>query len=85
MTVSIHFCICQALAKPHRRQLYQGPFSKILLAYAIMSGNLGLSEEPCILLTDASSLFKKYLLLMCMCLYNYDRYMQELAEVRIVF
>jgi hypothetical protein len=38
MTVSIHFCICQALAKPHRRQLYQGPFSKILLAYAIVSG-----------------------------------------------
>ncbi|EDL07112.1 mCG1028376, isoform CRA_b, partial [Mus musculus] len=26
-----------ALAKPHRRQLYQDPFSKILLAYAIVS------------------------------------------------
>jgi hypothetical protein len=36
-TKSIHFCICQELAKPHRRQLYQGPFSKILLAYAIVS------------------------------------------------
>jgi hypothetical protein len=31
MTVSINFCICYALAKPHRRQLYQGPVSKILL------------------------------------------------------
>ena len=38
MTVSIHFCICQTLASPHKRQLYQGPFSKILLAYAIVSG-----------------------------------------------
>jgi hypothetical protein len=28
----IHFCICQALAEPHRRQLYQGPVSKLLLA-----------------------------------------------------
>jgi hypothetical protein len=37
MTVSIHFCICQALASPHRRQLYQGLVSKILLAYTIVS------------------------------------------------
>ena len=37
MTVSIHFCVCQALAKPHKRQLYQDSFSKILLAYAIVS------------------------------------------------
>jgi hypothetical protein len=27
MTVSIHFCICQALAKPLRRQIYQAPVS----------------------------------------------------------
>ena len=27
--------------KPHRRQLYQGPFSKILLAYVIVSGSGG--------------------------------------------
>ena len=38
MTVSIHFCICQALAGPLRRQLYQAPVSKLLLAYAIGSG-----------------------------------------------
>ena len=37
MTVSIHFCICQALAEPHKRQLYQGHVNKILLAYAIVS------------------------------------------------
>ena len=42
MTVSIHFCICQALAKPHRRQLYQRPFGKILLAYAILCFSPGL-------------------------------------------
>jgi hypothetical protein len=38
MTVSIHFCICQALAQPLRRQLYQAPVSQILLASAIVSG-----------------------------------------------
>ena len=32
MTVSIHFSICQSLAEPLRRQLYQAPVSKILLA-----------------------------------------------------
>jgi hypothetical protein len=26
-----------ALAYPHKRQLYQGPFSKTLLSYAIVS------------------------------------------------
>ena len=35
--MSIHFCICQALEYPYKRQLYQGPFSKILLAYTIVS------------------------------------------------
>jgi hypothetical protein len=38
MTVSIHFCIFPALAEPLRRQLYQAPVSKILLASAIVSG-----------------------------------------------
>ena len=36
--VSIHFCIFQALAEPHKRQLYQAPVSKIVLASAIVSG-----------------------------------------------
>jgi hypothetical protein len=36
--VSIHFCICQTLAEPLRRQLYQIPVSKILLVFAIVSG-----------------------------------------------
>jgi hypothetical protein len=30
--------LTQALLQPHKRQLYQGPFSKILLAYAMVSG-----------------------------------------------
>ena len=34
MAVSIHFCICQTLAEPLRRQLYQAPVSMILLASA---------------------------------------------------
>ena len=38
MAVSIHFCICQALAEPLRRQLYQAPVSKHLLASTIVSG-----------------------------------------------
>jgi hypothetical protein len=38
MTVSIHFCICQALVEPLRRQLYQAPISRLLLASAIVSG-----------------------------------------------
>jgi hypothetical protein len=29
MAVSIHFCICQALAEPLRRQLYQAPVSGV--------------------------------------------------------
>jgi hypothetical protein len=36
--VSIHFCISQALAEPLRRQLYQAPVNKLLLASAIVSG-----------------------------------------------
>jgi hypothetical protein len=35
---SIHLCICQALAEPLRRQLYQAPVSKYLLAPTIVSG-----------------------------------------------
>jgi hypothetical protein len=38
MVVDIHFCICQALAEPLRRELYQAPLSKLLLASAIVSG-----------------------------------------------
>jgi hypothetical protein len=38
MAVSIHFYICKALAEPLRRQLYQAPVSKLLLAYTIVSG-----------------------------------------------
>jgi hypothetical protein len=38
MAVSIHFCICQALAEPLRRQQYQALVSKHLLASPIVSG-----------------------------------------------
>jgi hypothetical protein len=40
MTVSIYLCVCQALAWPRRGQLYQGPVSKVFLAYAMVSGGL---------------------------------------------
>jgi hypothetical protein len=36
--MSIHFCISQALAEPLRRQLYQAPVSKHLLASTTVSG-----------------------------------------------
>ena len=38
MSVIIHFCVCQALAEPLRRQLYQAPGSKLLLVSTIVSG-----------------------------------------------
>ena len=38
LAASIHLCICQALAEPLRRQLYQAPVSKYLLVSAIVSG-----------------------------------------------
>jgi hypothetical protein len=38
MAVSIHLCIYQALAEPLRRQLYQAPVSKHLLASITVSG-----------------------------------------------
>jgi hypothetical protein len=38
MSVSIHFCICLAQAEPLRRQLYQAPDSKLLLASTIVFG-----------------------------------------------
>jgi hypothetical protein len=41
MIVSIHFCICQALAKAFRKQLYQNPVSRHVLASAIVSGHGG--------------------------------------------
>ena len=37
LTASIHFCICQALAEPLRRQLYQVPVSKHLPTSRIVS------------------------------------------------
>ena len=48
MTLSIHFCIVQALAEPLRRQLYESPGSKHLLASAIVSefgGSLWLDPQ----------------------------------------
>jgi hypothetical protein len=41
MIGGIHFCICQALTKALRRPLYQAPFSRLLLASAIVSGFSG--------------------------------------------
>jgi hypothetical protein len=38
MVMNIHFCIYQALEKPIRRQLYQAPVVKNLLASTIESG-----------------------------------------------
>ena len=38
LTVSIHLCICQALAEPFRRQPFQAPISKHFPASAIASG-----------------------------------------------
>jgi hypothetical protein len=38
LAVSIYFCICQTLSEPPRRQQYQAPVSKHLLASAIVSG-----------------------------------------------
>jgi hypothetical protein len=38
MTVIMHFCICQALAEPLRKQLYQAPVSKLFLTSVIVSG-----------------------------------------------
>ena len=35
---SVHLCVCQALAETLRRQLYQAPVSKHLLASTIVSG-----------------------------------------------
>ena len=35
---SIHLCIYQALSEPFRRQLYQAPVTKLLLASTIVSG-----------------------------------------------
>jgi hypothetical protein len=37
MTVSIHFCICQALGESLKRQLYQAPVIKNLLASTVVS------------------------------------------------
>ena len=37
LAASIHLCICQALADPLRRQLYQAPVSMHFLAFTIVS------------------------------------------------
>jgi hypothetical protein len=48
LAVSIHLCICQALAEPLRRQLYQAPVSKHFLASTVVSrfGNCIWDESP---------------------------------------
>jgi hypothetical protein len=38
MAMSIHSYICQAMAEPLRRQVYEAPVSKHLLASTIVSG-----------------------------------------------
>jgi hypothetical protein len=38
MVMNIHFCLCQALAESLKRQLYQAPVRKHLLASTIVSG-----------------------------------------------
>jgi len=38
LAASIRLCVCHALAKPLRRQLYEPPFSMHFLASAIVSG-----------------------------------------------
>jgi hypothetical protein len=46
MTVILHFYICQALAEPLRRQLYQVPVSKLLLAIVSGFGSCLWDESP---------------------------------------
>jgi hypothetical protein len=48
LAASLHLCICQALAEPLRRQLYQAPVSKHLLASTIVSrfGNCIWDRSP---------------------------------------
>jgi hypothetical protein len=38
MAVSIYLCICEALAEPLRRELYQAPVSKHLLEMSLKRG-----------------------------------------------
>jgi hypothetical protein len=62
MIVSIHFCICQALAEPLRRQLYQAPVSRLLWASAIVSGLGGCLGDgsPSGAISGWSFLFKEF-------------------------
>jgi hypothetical protein len=60
MIVSIYFCICQVLTEPQRRQLYQGPSSKILLAYAIVSGFGGILWDPIYIQWVEEARFQKF-------------------------
>jgi hypothetical protein len=50
MTVSIHFCICQALAEPHRRHLYQALIGICLLSgsYCLIVNRLLLASAYCL-------------------------------------
>jgi len=45
LATSIRICICQAVAKPLRRQLYQAPVSKHFLASAVVSGFGGCIQD----------------------------------------
>ena len=49
LAVSICLCICQSLVKPHKRQQYQAPVSKHLLASAVLSGFSFMWSVSCIL------------------------------------
>jgi hypothetical protein len=66
--VSIHFCISQALAQPLRRQLYQAPVSKMLLASATVSefGGCLWDESPGGAVSDGHS----FSFCTELCLYN---------------
>jgi hypothetical protein len=62
MAVSIHFCICRSLAETLRRQLYQTPVSKLLLASAIVSGFGGCLCFPRLLIQQTTTLVQLKLL-----------------------
>jgi hypothetical protein len=66
--VSIHFCICQALADPLRRQLYQAPLSKHLLASITVSLGLVIVNgmDPQVSLSLDGHFFSLYSIL-CLC------------------
>jgi hypothetical protein len=63
VTVSIHLCICEVLAEPLRRQLYQAPVSKVLLVSRIYTKNSRryIPENQIILLKWGTELNKEFL------------------------